>query len=174
MVIYIVILISWGSSVYTVYISARNSINLTTDLPVHELARVHPLKLAHKKDLETILLEWEILKWSKKKKKVKYKTELPNFTFRYYLFNSSKSANLQKQRNVKFPKETHSQLMTWVLFVFFISMSTIIHVNLSLRCLVSNLYYTLLRYYSLFSLSWVFENNQFYLSPTIQLASEEL
>lgn len=64
--------------------------------------------------------------------------------------------------------------MTWVLFVFFISMSTIIHVNLSLRCLVSNLYYTLLRYYSLFSLSWVFENNQFYLSPTIQLASEEL
>lgn len=174
MVIYIVILISWGSSVYTVYISARNSINLTTDLPVHELARVHPLKLAHKKDLETILLEWEILKWSKKK--VKYKTELPNFTFRYYLFNSSKSANLQKQRNVIFPKETHSQLMTRVccLFFFFISMSTIIHVNLSLRCLTSNLYYTLLRYYSLFSLSWVFENNQFCLSPTIQLASEEL
>lgn len=140
MVIYKVILISWGSSVYTVYISARNSINLTTDLPVHELARVHPLKLAHKKDMETILLEWEILKWSKKKSSTK-QLELPNFTFRYYLFNSSKSANLPRQRNVKFPKERHSQLMT---LLFFISMSTIITVNLSLRCFTSNLYCTFL------------------------------
>lgn len=107
----------------------------------------------------------------KKKKSSTKQLELPNFTFRYY-FNSSKSASLPKQRNVKFPKETHSQLMT--LLFFYISMSTIIPVNLSLRCFTSNLYCTFLTYYSLFSLSWVFENNQFYFSPTIQLASEEL
>lgn len=109
----------------------------------------------------------------KKKKKVKYKTvRATKLHISVLFFNSSKSASLPKQRNVKFPKETYSQLMT--LLFFFISMSNIIPVNLSFKCFISNLYCTFLMYYSLFGFSWVFENNQFYFRPTIQLASEEL
>lgn len=98
---------------------------------------MHPLKLAHKKNLEIILLEREILKWSKESQIQNRETELPNLTYWYYIFNSLKSANLPKQRHVQFSKETHSRLMT-MLFFFLIGMSTIIPVNLS-RCFTSNL-----------------------------------
>lgn len=82
----------------------------TTDLPVYKMARVHPLKLAHERLGNNLIRIVKILSSPKKKKRKSstLQSKLPNFTFQYcccffFLFNSSKIANLPKQRNVKFP-----------------------------------------------------------------------
>lgn len=62
---------------YALYISARHGINLTNDLPVHKMARVHPLKLAHQTLGNNLIRIVKILSSQKKKKikkKVKYNT----------------------------------------------------------------------------------------------------
>lgn len=135
----------------------RNGIHLTTDLPVHELARVHPLKLAHKRNLETIWSEWKNSKQLRNRSQIQKQSYQ---TSHFDLFNSSKSANLQKAKECNLSWwNTHPHLVTLVS----VNASMIIAVNLSLVLLPIYKSYIVnnVQYNSLFSLSWVFEHNQF-------------
>lgn len=75
---------------------------MTSDLPVREMARVCPLKLAQER-LRNNLIRIVTILSSQKKEKVKYNTfRVTKLHISVLFFNSSNTANLPKQRNVKF------------------------------------------------------------------------
>lgn len=54
-------------SLYSLHFCQTHSVDLTNDLPVHKMARVHPLKLAHERLGKNLTRTVKILSSQKKK-----------------------------------------------------------------------------------------------------------